>query len=549
MDLGLHSSQFGPVKQGFVPPFKASTRAVQMPSPSPPKLDDILSQMSQRDLSSTQLFRSNSEYFNDARTNHAPSKVTDMSPFGKRGATFQSSYGSQLSRAPGDWLTSGSQLTHSRYLQASQVVNEEDEADYGDEEFIQDSPELFTQRDDFNLQGAPFTTYDLERMGSSGGLTLNDYSPEDEENPSSYQAAAPQYNFDTPGRLVIPAFADQPGTSNASIGLRSINEIPNPFRSVFSNFPYFNIVQSKVFDEVMYTDRPLVVCAPTGSGKTVIFELAIIRLLMNSGQGTSKAKVVYMAPMKALCSERFTDWSTKFEPFGLRCKEVTGDSELDDYYELQNVHIIMTTPEKWDSMTRKWRDNRSLVQSVKLFLIDEIHLLNDDARGATVEAVISRMKTVQSTMTRNSTSGNKNSLERASMRLLAISATIPNVEDIAAWLGGIDSPASHYSMDDSHRPVKLRKVVLGFPKGNNYSDFRFDLSLNYKLSGIIQTYSDRKPTLVFCSTRKSTQQAAQMLVKDARFIINSQHRQRLQRIANSLHDSKLRGPQPGKNYV
>lgn len=48
--------------------------------------------------------------------------------------------------------------------------------------------------------------------------------------------------------------------------------------------------------------------------------------------------------MKALCSERFTDWSTKFEPFGLRCKEVTGDSELDDYYELQNVHIIMTTP-------------------------------------------------------------------------------------------------------------------------------------------------------------------------------------------------------------
>lgn len=53
-----------------------------------------------------------------------------------------------------------------------------------------------------------------------------------------------------------------------------------------------------------------------------------------------------------------------------------------------------------------------------------------------------------------------------------------------------------YSMDDSHRPVRLRKVVLGFPKGSNFSEFRFDLSLNYKLSGIIQTYSDRKPTLV-----------------------------------------------------
>lgn len=61
----------------------------------------------------------------------------------------------------------------------------------------------------------------------------------------------------------------------------------------------------------------------------------------------------------------------------------------------------------------------------------QVHLLNDDARGATVEAVISRMKTVQSTMTRNSSSGNKDSLERASMRLIAISATIPNVEDVS----------------------------------------------------------------------------------------------------------------------
>lgn len=141
-----------------------------MPPTSPPKLDDILSQMSKRDLSSTQLFRSNSEYFNNARTNHAPSKVTDMFSFNKRGDTFQSSYGSQLSRAHEDWLTSGSQLTDSRYFQASQVANEEDEADYGEEEFIHDSPELFTQRDDFNQQGNPFTASDLESIGSSEGM-------------------------------------------------------------------------------------------------------------------------------------------------------------------------------------------------------------------------------------------------------------------------------------------------------------------------------------------------------------------------------------------
>lgn len=453
-------------------------------------------------------------------------------------ASTPNSFASQWNQKESEWFVSSSQRTQSRYLQPSLLYDEE-EADNAHEVVAQDSPELFTQHSDFHLRGAPFNASELD-MEDSEGFAFQDDVPEEENNQSFYLASVPRHNFDTPAQLFIPDYGDQPENPNAGIGLRSVNEIPNPFRSVFSKFPYFNIVQSKVFDEVMYTDRPLVVCAPTGSGKTVIFELAVIRLLVNCEGGLSTAKVVYMAPMKALCSERFTDWSTKFGLFGLRCKEVTGDSELDDLYELQSVHVIMTTPEKWDSMTRKWRDNRSLVQSVKLFLIDEVHLINDDARGATVEAVISRMKTVQFTMTRCSTSGNTSSLGRTGMRLLAISATIPNVEDISAWLGGINSPASHYSMDDSHRPVKLRKVVLGFPKGNNFSDFRFDLSLNYKLSGIIQTYSDRKPTLVFCSTRKSAQQAAQTLMKDARFIMNSEHRQRLQRIAKSLHDSKLR---------
>lgn len=51
-------------------------------------------------------------------------------------------------------------------------------------------------------------------------------------------------------------------------------------------------------------------------------------------------------------------------------------------------------------------------------------------------------------------------------------------------------------MDESHRPVTLRKVVLGFPCSQNQTEFKFDLSLNYKMVNIIQTYSDQKPALV-----------------------------------------------------
>ena len=66
---------------------------------------------------------------------------------------------------------------------------------------------------------------------------------------------------------------------------------------------------------------------------------------------------------------------------------------------------------------------------------------------------------------------------------------------IAAWLGSsVDAPALEYSIDESHRPVRLRRVVLGYPDAN--SEFKFDLSLNYRLSGVIQCYSDQKPTLV-----------------------------------------------------
>lgn len=81
-----------------------------------------------------------------------------------------------------------------------------------------------------------------------------------------------------------------------------------------------------------------------------------------------------MAPIKALCSERYNDWKKKLEPLGLKCMELTGDTDVDDFYRLHEVQVILTTPEKWDSMTRKWRDNAGMMQAICLFLIDEVSL-------------------------------------------------------------------------------------------------------------------------------------------------------------------------------
>lgn len=51
-----------------------------------------------------------------------------------------------------------------------------------------------------------------------------------------------------------------------------------------------------------------------------------------------------MAPIKALCSQCFESWKKKFGPLGLTCKELTGDTEIDDFFEIQDSQIIVTTP-------------------------------------------------------------------------------------------------------------------------------------------------------------------------------------------------------------
>ena len=92
---------------------------------------------------------------------------------------------------------------------------------------------------------------------------------------------------------------------------------------------------------------------------------------------------------------------------------------------LFSAPFCVAIQEKWDSMTRKWRDYKSLVQQVQLFLIDEVHQLNDETRGPTMEAIVSRMKTIQSSMGREEGAG------KTQLRFIAISATIPNIADVS----------------------------------------------------------------------------------------------------------------------
>ncbi|OQV03306.1 Sec63 Brl domain-containing protein [Cladophialophora immunda] len=316
----------------------------------------------------------------------------------------------------------------------------------------------------------------------------NTFSP-DEGRPSFNMITG---NMRANGRSSL---ANQPTTIPPVIqGIQLVpaSTLPDQIRSVFK-FGIFNAMQSKCFESAFHSDDNLVVSAPTGSGKTVIMELAICRLVVQS-KGRD-FKIVYQGPTKSLCSERYRDWHTKFSALSLHCAELTGDSDHSDLANAQKANIIITTPEKWDSVTRKWKDHAKLMQLVKLFLVDEVHILKDE-RGATLEAVVSRMKSLKS-----------------NVRVVALSATVPNSEDVAAWLGKDSTsqhlPARREVFGESFRPVELKKHVYGFEaKGN---DFAFESMLTHQIPEIIERHGRGKPVMVFCSTRRASVTTAKVL--------------------------------------
>ncbi|KMT18211.1 hypothetical protein BVRB_2g023810 isoform B [Beta vulgaris subsp. vulgaris] len=327
-----------------------------------------------------------------------------------------------------------------------------------------------------------------------------------------------------------------------SYNLRSVLELPGPFRSTFK-FRYFNSLQSECYPCCFLSDANMVVSAPTGSGKTVLFELCILRLLSRFLSADGKfihvkgtLKTIYVAPSKALVQEKLRDWNQKLGVWGINCLEMTGDN---DSYNTKSIHeadVILTTPEKFDAVTRyKIKDGGlSFFSDIGLLLIDEVHLLNDP-RGAALEAIVSRIKML-------SCRPEMKSSPLAHVRFIAVSATIPNLEDLAEWL--VVPLQGMKRFGEEMRPVKLTTKVLGYAAAKN--DFLFEKRLQNYIFDIMMQYSRGKSALVFCSTRKGAQEAAQKISQTAMtfgysnpFIKSNEQLERLREASLSCSDKQL----------
>lgn len=360
------------------------------------------------------------------------------------------------------------------------------------------------------------------------------------------------------------------------------------YASVFA-FDTFNPVQSSCIDAAFNSDADVVVGAPTGCGKTVVAELCFLRRLIqvhtataaanaaaasamatpnpaSSVRATSAApgtaagtaetaafaqpprtqktpmalgKLVYLAPIRSLAQERLRDWQHKFGRFGLKCCVLSSDMALRDagrslHDEVADADIIMTTPEKWDSATRRWTDHVALIGACALVVVDEVHTLGED-RGAALEAVVARMKAASRAPQIVS-----RGWPAAALRIVALSATIPDASmaSVAQWVGA--TAASCFTFGPAFRPVPLTLHVLAYdPKAN---DYMYQRSLQYRVTNVISTYSKGKPALVFCGTRKSVRETASRISDEAArsLVEDTSHQTRLTAAASGARDPSLR---------
>lgn len=219
-----------------------------------------------------------------------------------------------------------------------------------------------------------------------------------------------------------------------------------------------------------------VVAAPTAAGKTLIAEMAILKTLLER-----TGKVVYLVPLRALAREKYDDFSAKYR----RIRTVLSTGDFDSAAPwLQGGDVIIATNEKMDSLIRH---RASWLKEVGLVVADEIHLLGDGRRGPTLEVVLTRLRAMH-----------------PNIRIIALSATIPNASEIAGWLGA-------RLVQSDWRPVPLREgvfhggaaifndgVVKWIPETSRSSPV--DLALD--------TVNEGGQALIFVNTRKSTEAVA-----------------------------------------
>ena len=265
-----------------------------------------------------------------------------------------------------------------------------------------------------------------------------------------------------------------------------------------SAYPYikeFNPAQKAVIESGYLEDKSnYIICIPTASGKTVLGVLPALKTILDGG------KAVYAAPLLSIQNEKVKEFKA-FEEHGINVGKHPASSDL-------SVMVF----ESFDVLTRfSW----NTLRDVDTLIIDEFHMIGEFSRGPTLEAAITRAKIIN-----------------PSMRIIALSATLRNIEEIEGWLEGT-------CVEHDYRPVPLHKEVLDAEMFNTKNKNDVIVKILEK------SISDDSQALAFVSTRRFTESLATYVSKKIDKKINIRQRERFKEVADKILDvPKKKGSLP-----
>ena len=302
------------------------------------------------------------------------------------------------------------------------------------------------------------------------------------------------------------------GSLSAGQKLVAISDMDGLCQRTFKGYTSLNRMQSLLYPVAYSTSENMLICAPTGAGKTDAAMLTILHAISKNIEPNPieepdaddfvvKAddfKIIYVAPMKALAAEVTDKLGKRLAWLGIQVRELTGDMQLTKR-EIAATQIIVTTPEKWDVVTRKSTGDTELVQKVRLLIIDEVHMLHDE-RGAVIESLVARTeRQVEST--------------QSLIRIVGLSATLPNYIDVADFLK-VNRMAGLFYFDASFRPVPLEQHFVGV-KGKAGTRTSRDNLDHVTFEKVRDLLKEDKQVMVFVHSRKDTVNTARMLYQMA----------------------------------
>lgn len=276
--------------------------------------------------------------------------------------------------------------------------------------------------------------------------------------------------------------------------------------------------QEQAFETGVLEGSNLVLAVPTSSGKTLVAEICMLKTILD-GRG----KALYLVPLKSLAREKYADFK-KYETLGITVAMSVGDYDSSGT-KLGEADIIVLTTEKADSLVRHKVD---WINNIGIVVVDEVHLINDPARGPTLEMVLAKL------------------MQMIKTQIVALSATISNASDIADWLDAT-------LVKSTWRPVPLSEGVyldgtIDFEnlEINQRSTKHVSRNRKEELADVVcDTLDENGQVLVFVSSRKSTISMAKRLAPFLRRYLSDETLRRLIQIAKKI-DSKASAPEISK---